>query len=281
MARLIGEHLARSLGKPVTVDNRTGAAGALGVAEVAKAAPDGYTLALPMSDSLLNNVVLFKSLPYRPERDLTFLTQVVFSPALLSAHADLPVKNMAEFVRYAAEHRGQLSYGSWGVGGLAHIAGEALNRRLDARMVHVPQRGEASVMNDILGHTVDIGFTSAGLARQYIAAGRIRPLALLGRERSKVLPQVPTMREQGFDDPIFDASVWLSMVGPANLPPAIADRLTAEIRTILGQPEVAAAVADRGLEVMATTPQQFHAAYAREMEVIRRKIQEIGIEASQ
>lgn len=133
-------------------------------------------------------------------------------------------------------------------------------------------------MQDLLSKTVSLGLTSAGLARQHVAGGRIRPLAIMGRERSKALPEVPTMREQGFDDPIFDAAVWISVVAPAGLPPAVAQRLVAEIRGILLLPEVGAAIVERGLEVMATTPEQFQANYRSEFEVITRKIREIGIE---
>ena len=278
LARLVGERLSKVFGQPVVVDNRTGASGALGVGEVARAAPDGHTLAFTLGDSLINNVSLFKNLPYDPQRDLTLLTQAVFSPAVISANADLPLRNLADLRRYAAEHKGQMSYASWGVGGLGHIAGEALNQRLGAGMVHVPQRGEAAVMQDLLSKTVSLGLTSAGLAKQHVAAGKIRPLAILGRERSKALPDVPTMREQGLDDPIFDAAVWISVVGPAKLPPAVAQRLVTEIRAILVLPEVSAAIVERGLEVMATTPEQFQANYRAEFEVISRKIREIGIE---
>jgi tripartite-type tricarboxylate transporter receptor subunit TctC len=278
VARLVGERLAKSLGQPVVVENRTGASGALGVGEVARSAPDGHTLALTLGDSLINNVALFKTLPYDPRRDLTLLTQAVYSPAIVSANADLPVRSMADFKRYAAERQGQLSYGSWGIGGLGHIAGEALNQRLGARMVHVPQRGESLVMQDLLAKTISVGLTSAGLARQHVLAGKIKPLAIMGKERSKSLPDVPTLREQGFEDPIFDAAVWIAFVGPAHLPAPVAQRLVTDIRAILAQPDVGAATVDRGLEVMSTTPEQFQAHYRQEFDVIVRKIREIGIE---
>jgi tripartite-type tricarboxylate transporter receptor subunit TctC len=279
VARLVGERLAKSLGQPVVVDNKAGASGALGVGEVAKSAPDGYTIALTLGDSIINNVALFKSLPYDPQRDLTFLTQAVFSPAIVTANPDLPVRNLGEFAKLASQQKGKLSFGSWGIGGLGHIAGEALSQRLGADMIHVPQRGESLVMQDLLAKSVSIGFTSAGLARQHVQAGKVTPLAILGKERSKVLPNVPTMREQGFEDPIFDAAVWIAFVGPAKMPPAVSKRLVDEIRAILAQPEVAAAIMDRGLEVMATTPEQFQANYRAEYDVIMKKIRDIGIQA--
>jgi len=278
IARAVGERLSKRLGQPVVVDNRTGAAGAVGVGEVVRAAPDGYTLAVTIGDSLINNVALFKNLPYDPRRDLALLTQAVFSPALISASMELPVKDLADLRRHVARHKGTLSYGSWGIGSLGHIAGEALSQRLGAGMVHVPQRGESLVLQDLLAGTVSLGLTSAGLARPHVEAGKITPLAVLGRERSKVLPDVPTLREQGLDDPIFDAAVWICFAAPARTPPAVQALLVKEVRAALQTPAMAAAAGERGLEVMATTPEQFQANYRSEFDVITRKIRDIGIE---
>lgn len=278
IARTVGERLSKSLGQPVVVDNKTGAAGAVGVGEVVRAAPDGHTLAVTIGDSLINNVALFRNLPYDPQRDLALLTQAVLSPALISANVGLPIKTMDDLRRYAAQHKGSMSYGSWGIGSLGHIAGEALSQRLGAGMVHVPQRGESLVLQDVLSGTVSLGLTSAGLARPQVEAGKITPLAVLGRERSKVLPNVPTLREQGLDDPVFDAAVWVCFVAPARTPAAVQQLLVKEIRAALQAPAMAAAVGERGLEVMATTPEQFQANYRSEFDVITRKIREIGIE---
>lgn len=279
VARVIGERLAKSLGQPVVVDNRAGANGAVGLGEVARAAPDGYTIAVTLGDSLINNVAMFKTLPYDPQRDFVFLTQVVRSPAILSANTELGVKNMADFRKLATQPGQKLSYGSWGPGGLGHLAGEALNRKLDARMVHVPQRGEAPVMADLLSHTVSVGLTSAGLARQQVQAGKVVPLAIMGRERSPVLPEVPTMRELGFDDALFEAAVWIAFVAPAKTPAPVVQRLAAELRAVAAMPEVQAQMADRGLEMLNTTPEQFAAGYQREFDVITRRMREFGIEA--
>ena len=279
VARLVGEHVAKLLGQPVVIDNRAGANGAVGLGEVARAAPDGYTIAVTLGDSLINNVALYKTLPYDPQRDFVFLTQVVRSPAILSANLELGVKGMDDFRKLAARPDQKLSYGTWGPGGLGHLAGEALNRKLDARMVHVPQRGEAPVMADLLSNTVSIGLTSAGLARQHVQAGKIVPLAIMGRERSAVLPQVPTMRELGFDDPLFEAAVWIAFVAPAKTPPAAIERLTVALRTAAANADVQARMAERGLEMLNTTSEQFTANYKRDFDVITRRIREFGIEA--
>jgi tripartite-type tricarboxylate transporter receptor subunit TctC len=279
VARLIGERLSKAIGQPVVVDNRAGANGAVGLGEVARAAPDGYTIAVTLGDSLINNVAMFKTLPYDPQRDFVFLTQVVRSPAILSANTSLGVKNMDEFRKLAAKPGQQLSYGSWGPGGLGHLAGEALNRKLKANMVHVPQRGEAPVMADLLSQTVSVGLTSAGLARQHVQAGKVVPLAIMGRERSPVLPEVPTMRELGFEDPLFEAAVWIAFVAPAKTPAPVVQRLAAELRAVAAMPEVKALMAERGLEMLNTTPEQFAAGYKGEFEIITRRMQEFGIEA--
>jgi tripartite-type tricarboxylate transporter receptor subunit TctC len=279
VARLIGEHVSKSLGQAFVIDNKAGANGGVGLAEVARAAPDGYTIAFTLGDSLINNVALYKSLPYDPQRDFVFITQVVRSPAILSANLQIGVRNMADFRKLAAKPNEQLSYGTWGPGGLGHLAGEALNRKLDAHMVHVPQRGEAPVMADLLSNTVSVGLTSAGLARQHVQAGKIVPLAIMGRERSAVLPEVPTMRELGFDDPLFEAAVWIAVVAPAKTPPAAIERLTVALREAAAMPDVRTRMAERGLEMLNTTPEQFNANYKRDFDIITKRMQEFGIEA--
>lgn len=279
VARTVGERLSRQLGQPVIVDNKAGANGALGASEVARAAPDGYTLLVTLGDTLINNVAMYKTLSYDPFKDFSYITQAVRSPAVISANADLPVKTMADFRRYAGEQRGKLTYGSWGPGGLGHLAGEQLNRIVGAEMVHVPQRGEAPVMADLLSKTVSVGLTSAGLAKQHVLAGKVTALAIMGKERSPALPQVPTMREQGFDDPLFDAAVYIAFVAPARTPEPVVKKLADEIRKILADPEVGRLMNERGLDIMNSTPREFEASHRAEAEVILKRIKDFGLVA--
>lgn len=278
VARLVGERLARRLGQPVLVDNKPGAAGALGAAEVARAPADGSVLLLTITDSQINNAALFKTLPYDPQKDFAFVTQIVRSPALVSANVELPAKSIEELRRLAAQKPASLSYASWGVGGLGHLAGESLNRELKAQMVHVPQKGEGPVVTDLLSKTVSIGLSSVASAKQHVQAGKLVPLAVLGRERSSALPQVPTLRELGFTDPLYDTNVWLGVLAPARTPPAAVQRLAEEIRAIVAAEDVRSLLVDRGFEVMNTTPEQFAASYRREFEVITQRIRAFGIE---
>jgi tripartite-type tricarboxylate transporter receptor subunit TctC len=279
VARTIGERLAKSLGQPVVVDNKPGAAGGLGAGEVARSKPDGYTVLLTITDSQINNAALFKTLPYDPQKDFAFVTQVVRSPALISVNAESPIKSMQDLKQQVAKEKGKLSYASWGIGGLGHLAGESLNRDLQAGMVHSPQRGEGPVITDLLSKTVDVGFSSVASAKQHLQAGKLTPLAVLGTERSTALPKVPTMRELGFKDPIFDTNVWIAVLLPSKTPAPIVKKLSEEIRAIVGSPEINALYVDRGFEVMNTTPDQFATSYKSEFDIVTKRIRDLGIEA--
>lgn len=277
LARLVGERLSKSLGQPVVVENKSGAAGAIGVSDVAKAEPDGYTVLITINDPLVNNVALFKSLPYDPQKDLTFVAQIVRSPALISANTSQGIKSL-EDLRKMAQSGQKFSYASWGVGGLGHLAGETLNREIKAQMVHVPQRGEGPVVQDLLSQTVSIGLSSVGTAKQHVAAGKIVPLAVMNPQRLSALPQVPTMKELGFRDPLFESSVWMAALVPARTPAPIVQRLSSEIRAIANAPDVRALLVDRGFEMNVTTPEQATANYRAEFEIITKRIRELGIE---
>lgn len=177
-----------------------------------------------------------------------------------------------------AQPAAKLSYASWGIGGLGHLAGESLNRELKAQMVHVPQRGEGPVVQDLLAGNVSIGLSSVATAKQQVAAGKIVPLAMMGTQRSTALPNVPTLRELGFKDPLYDASVWMAVLVPARTPQPVVQKLAAEVRAIANAPDVQAQLVDRGFEMMVTTPEQAQAHYKAEFDVITRRIRELGIE---
>lgn len=277
LARMVGERLSKSLGQAVVVENKSGAAGAIGVAEVAKAAPDGHTLLMTINDPLVNNVALFKSLPYDPQKDLVFVAQIVRSPALISASTALGARNLDDLRKMAQAGR-NMSYASWGVGGLGHLGGESLNRELAARMVHVPQRGEGPVVQDLLSNTVSIGLSSVGTAKQHVAAGKIVPLAVMNPQRVAAMPQVPTLRELGFNDPIYQSSVWMAVLVPTRTPAAVIERLWAEIRTIGNDPEVRNLLIDRGFEMYLNGPEQATQNYRAEFDIITKRIRDLGIE---
>lgn len=279
LARVIGQRMAKAMGRAVIVENKPGASGSIGMADVARAAPDGYTIALTGGDSLINNTVLYKNLPYDPMKDFAYITQTALSPNILCANKDLPIKNIKDLKALVAQQSGKLSYASWGLGSLGHLAVEALNRKLHAGMVHIPERGEAPVMADLLSKTVSLGITGVGLARPQVLAGKITPLAIMGRERASALPNVPTMREQGFDDPIFNAPLWMAFLAPAKTPKPVVNRLAHEIRKIAATEEFHKLLTERGLELMNTTPEEFTANYKAEFKVITERMREFGLGA--
>lgn len=278
VARKVGDALARSMGQAIVIDNKSGAAGAIGAAEVSRAKPDGHTLLMTITDSQVNNTALFKSLSYDPLKDFVPITQLVRSPTLLSTHPGSGIKSLADLKARAAKGGLSYSYASWGIGGLGHLQGETLNRSLQAGMVHVAQRGEAPVISDLLAGTVDLGYSSVGSAMQHVPNGKLIPLAVMGRQRSTSLPQVPTMRELGLSDPIYDSSIWIGLLAPARTPAPIVDRLAREVRAIVGAPEMSQLLNGRGFEVMNSTPAQFAEDFKPEFEVVTRRIQDLGIQ---
>jgi tripartite-type tricarboxylate transporter receptor subunit TctC len=279
IARAVGERLSKALAQPVVIDNKAGAAGAIGAGEVARAKADGYVLLMTITDSQINNTALYKNLAYDPQKDFVGITQIVRSPALVSTHPGTGIRSMADLKAKAGQPNAKLSYASWGVGGLGHLAGESLNRALKAGMVHVPQRGEAPVITDLLAGTIDIGLSSVSSAMQHIPSGKVIPLAVLGRQRSTSLPDVPTMQELGFTDPLYESNVWIGLLAPARTPQPIVDRIAKEVRTIVGTPEVSQVFVGRGFEVMNTTPEQFLSAYKAEFNVLTKRIKELEIDA--
>ena len=277
IARTVGERLTKAMGQPVVVDNKAGAAGAIGAAEVARSKPDGYTLLLTITDSQINNTALYKTLTYDPQKDFVGITQIVRSPALISTPPGTHIKNMADLKAKTASGA-KLSYGSWGIGGLGQLAGESLNRSLNAGMVHVPQRGEGPVVTDLLTGTIDVGLSSVASAMQHVQAGKIVPLAVLGQQRSTTLPNVPTMAELGFKDPLYDSNVWIGMLAPAKTPQAVVDRLAKEVRAAVGSPEISQRFESRGMELTHTTTQQDADTYRSEFGVITQRIRDLNIE---
>ena len=279
IARTVGDRLSKALGQPVVVDNKAGAAGAIGAGEVARSKPDGYTLLMTITDSQINNTALYKTLAYDPRKDFVGISQVVRSPALISTHPGTGIKSIADLQARAAQGKVKLSYGSWGIGGLGHLAGESLNRSLKAGMVHVPQRGEGPVVTDLLSGTIDVGLSSVASAMQHVPSGKVVPLAVLGQHRSTTLPNVPTMTELGFKDPLFDSNVWIALLAPAKTPPAVVDRIAKEVNAIVRTPEVSEQFLSRGFELINSTPAQFATSFNAEFNVITQRIRELGIEA--
>jgi len=276
VARVIGEKLSARLGQPVLVDNKGGAAGILGTDAVAKAAPDGYTLVLSLSTSLLINQFLYTKMPYNPQRDLALVSLIAVAPTVLVVNASLPVSNGAELMAYMAKNKGKLSYGSWGVGSQAHLAGAHMSQAQDAEMSHVAYKGEAPMLQDLIGGQIQMAFASALGAKPHIETGKLKAIGVTGEQRMTVLPNVPTLPEQGLKDEVYRTSGWMGMAAPAKTPVDIVQKISAEVRAVCALPDVKERIASMGFMAVGNTPEQFGTFYKREFPVWERLVKQSG-----
>lgn len=252
VARILQEPLARALGQPVTIDNRGGAAGSLGTDHVAKSAPDGYTVLLTLSSHTINPLVL--KTPYDVERDFAAVSLVVSLPQLIFAHPKAPFDTLAGLVAHARRHPGRLSYATAGSGSPSHIAGELLKQRTNTFLVHIPYRGGGPAVADVIGGQLEVGILSISAAASHAKAGRVRPLAVTTRQRNPSFPEVPTVAEAlGLAD--YEVDSWIAAFAPRGTPPAVVERLQAEIHRVVKQPEVAARLLQQGAVGVGSTPQ--------------------------
>ena len=236
VARMLMDKLAQALGQPVIVENKPGAGGNLGTGQVAKAAPDGYTLGLSIPGPLAVNTVLYKKMEYDPFKELAPITLVALSPNVLVVDPNLGVNTVKEFIDYVKARPGKLNYGSIGNGSASHLTMELLKMRSGMDIVHVPYPGSPQVNTAIVSGQVQAGFVVPATAMALAQAGRLKVLAVTSSVRSAVLPELPTVAEAGF--PGFESSAWLGMVAPARTPRFIIERLSRELVTIIRSQDV-------------------------------------------
>jgi len=264
VARVLGDKLSPRLGQPVLIDNRGGAGGILGTDAVAKAAPDGYTFALSLSTSLLINQFLYTRLPYDPRRDLALVSQIAVAPVTLAVHPSVPARNGAELLAYVKANKGKVSYGSWGIGSYAHLGGAYMSLSQDADMAHVAYRGEALMLQDLIGGQIQMAFASALGTKPHAESGKLRLIGVTGEQRMQILPDVPTLAEQGLKDDAYRIVGFVGMAAPAKTPPAIVQRMSREVAAVCQMPEVRDRLAGMGFSPAADTPEAFAAAYAKD-----------------
>jgi tripartite-type tricarboxylate transporter receptor subunit TctC len=263
LARLLGQRLEGALKYPVIVESRPGAGGSVGVGSVARAAADGHTLVMGHIGTFAVNPALYPKLPYDPVKSFEPVSGIANVHNMLVVHPDVPAKTLQELIEYAKQNPGKLNYASGGIGSAAHIAMVALADRAGITMTHVPYRGTAPAVTDLLGGRVQLTFTGAPNLLQHVDAGTMRALAVSGSSRLKGAPNVPTVAESGF--PGFEASQWYGILVPAGTPKAIVDRLNTEIRTAMAAPEIAERLSLEGAEVWTSTPAEFRDHIAKEM----------------
>jgi len=253
VARLVAPELEKALGQPVIVENKGGGGGTIGANEVAKAAPDGQTLLIGYNGPIAINVTLFSKLPYDPVKDLAPVTLAVMSPQFLVVNPNVPVKDVAEYVARARTTK--MSYASVSVGSASHLTMEMLKAAAHVDITHLPYKGSAPAVSDLLGGHVDAAFLVPGNVSSLIASGQLRAIASTGPKRFASAPDVPTMIEQGY--PGFVAVSWIGFLAPGGTPRPIIDRYNKEIVRILNLPEIKARLQGMEFEVVAGSPEQF------------------------
>jgi tripartite-type tricarboxylate transporter receptor subunit TctC len=257
LPRIVGEKLAQKWNQPVIVDNRPGASGNIGMDEGARSAPDGQTLVLAPAGNLTVSPLLFRQLHFDVTKDFTAVTVLAASANVLVVHPSVPVKTFAQLIDYAKANPGKLNFASPGEGSGAHLAGELLNIDAGIKTVHIPYKGIAPAVNDLLGGNVQMMFAGISTVLQQIKAGKLIALAIASPRRSAQLPDVPTVAESGF--PGFDVTSWYGIVVRSGTPAAMVQKLYGDISEALRNDEVRAKLAGLGLEPVGNTPEEFDA----------------------
>jgi len=256
MGRIVGKVLSDKLGQPVVVENRAGAGGNIGTDVAAKAAPDGYTIALSAVSSLAIAPGLYPKLPYNVKTDFTPITLVGIAKGAIVAHPSAPFNDLKGLVAYAKAHPGTLAYATSGNGTANHLAAEYLQAIADIKLIHVPYKGTAPATQDLLAGAVPMSFESSlSSAAPNVKAGKIKGIAITSATRSALLPDVPTVAEQGY--PGFDVPTWFGLVGPAGLPKDVVATLNKAVTEGLKSKDVAEKFAQIGAEPAPTTPERF------------------------
>ena len=276
--RVVGEKLSQKWGQPVIVENKAGAAGNIGMGEGARAAPDGYTLVLAPTGNLTVNQLLFK-LPFDTEKDFTPITLLATSPNVLVVNPSVPARNFKELIAYAKANPGKLNFASPGEGSGAHLAGELLNIEAGIKAQHVPYKGLAPAVNDLLGGQVQMMFAGISTVIQYIKTGKLVAIAIASPKRSPELPNVPTVAESGL--PGFDVTSWYGLVTRADTPPQIVTKIQLDCADVLSDPSVRSRFAGLGLEPAGDTTDEFAALIASETKKWGDIVRKAGIKTQQ
>lgn len=256
-ARQIGPKLSEAIGQPVLIENRSGAGGTLAADHVAKSAPDGHTLLFAFDSHAVNPHIYKSELRYDTFKDFAPVTFVGSIPLLLATSPAYPAQDMPAFLNLARNKPGSVSYASVGAGSSGHLAAEQLKLLAKVDMLHVPFKGGAPALAALMGEQVQLIVFAAGAGVPLVRGGKIKPLAVSGKQRSSAMPNVPTMAEAGY--PQLDSGAWMGLLAPAGTPAAVVGRLNAEVAKVLKDPELIKKLADQAVELSSSTPEQFGA----------------------
>jgi len=275
LARILNTALSERLGQPVIVDNKPGAGTAIGATAVARAAPDGHTLLISSNTTFTVNAALKRSLPYDPLNSFEAVGLIGTSPLVLLAHPSVQASNVKELVALSKAQPGKLSFGSFGVGTTAHLAGEIFNVMTGTDLLHVAYRGSAPAMTDLIGGQIPLTFDTNVAAMPQIAAGKVKALAVTSRQRSPSMPDVPTVAEAGY--PEYEMVPWVVVVAPRGLPSAVSKRLSDALKAVVADPAVREALQKTGLDVAWQPGSVYDNQVARELPLLRAYVHKANI----
>ena len=254
LARIMAQKLSEKWGQPVVVENRAGAGGNIGMDAVAKSPPDGYTLLMSYVGSHAINSSIYKSLPFNPETDFVAVANLADVPFVAVANPKLPISNIKELAGYVASTKDQVAFGSAGNGSVNHLLGEMFNSAANVKMKHIPYKGAAPALTDLLSGQIQVVFTSLPSVSQHMKAGTLKGLAVTGTKRSPAYPSIPTFAELGYS--AFSISPWFAIFATGGTPPAVVRQINADINKILEEKDTIDKFAAQGAEVRTSTPQE-------------------------
>ena len=277
VARLLAQKVSESVHQPVIVENKPGAGGNIGTDAVAKSAPDGYTILMGAVATHAINPTLYASIPYDPVRDFIPVTQVAATPNVLVVNPSIPVASVREFIAYAKANPDKLNFGSGSTGSAGHLAGELFKAMAGVEMTHVPYKGAAPAMQDLVGGRIQLMFDNLASSLAQVRAGKVKALAVTTARRSALAPELPTIAESGL--PGFDISTWFGIFVPANTPRGVVDTLHAEFTRALADPGVRDTMLQLGAEPVGSRPEEFAAYIRAEAQKYARVIKASGAKA--
>jgi tripartite-type tricarboxylate transporter receptor subunit TctC len=277
VARLTAQKVSEAVKQPVIVDNKPGAGGNIGADTVAKSPADGYTILMGAVATHAINPTLYASIPYDPVRDFAPVTQLASTPNILIVNPSIPASNVREFIAYAKANPGKLNFGSGSTGSAGHLAGELFKSMAGIEMTHVPYKGAAPAMQDLVGGQIQLMFDNLASALGQVRAGKVKGLAVTTAKRTPLAPDLPTIAESGL--PGFDISTWFGIFVPAGTPREVVDRLHAEFTRALAAPDVREKILNLGAEPVGNRPEEFAAYIKREAEKYARVIKASGAKA--